>query len=233
MSTASGVRKRRGTVHSSITRLLNRLAALEGKAAEPSTFDLAQDVAKRLGELDQELRKHHDQLLDLIDETDESGLESAQKELDAHDDIIDDANMRIQQLLSISSSSANSPKRKVLSCQQSQLEKAVNAIREAVIHLTSTSDICVIRHYEERLQAHKTDLKELSATFLTMNLEDSDDLYTVPSALESLIFGATGKHGNAGTETGTGTGTGTGTETTKRSGEREPVLCHTLAKSLR
>ena len=151
MSTTSGVRKRRGTVRSSITRLLNRLAALEGKATEPSTFDLAQDVAKRLGELDQEFRKHHDQLLDLIDDADESGLKSAQKELDAHDDIIDDANMRIRQLLSISSSSANSPKRKVLSRQQSQLEKAVNAIREAVIHLTSTSDICVIRHYEERL----------------------------------------------------------------------------------
>ena len=106
MSTASGVRKRRGTVRSSITRLLNRLAALECKAAEPSTFDFAQDVAKRLSELTQEFRKHHDQLLDLIDEIDESGLESAQKELDAHDDIIDDANMRIWQLLSISSSSA-------------------------------------------------------------------------------------------------------------------------------
>ena len=188
MSTASGVRKRRGTVRSSITRLLNRLAALEGKAAEPSTFDLAQDMAKRLSELDREFRKHHDQLIDLIDETDEDGLESAQNELDTHDDTIDDANMRIRQLLSISSSSANSPKRKVLSRQQSQLEKAVNVIREAVIPLTRTSDICLIRHYEERLQAHKTDLKELSAILLTMNLEDSDDLYTVQSALESLIF---------------------------------------------
>ena len=32
-------------------------------------------------------------------------------------------------------------------------------------------------------------------------------------------YRATGKHGNAGTETGTGTGT----ETTKRAGDREPV----------
>ena len=191
MSTASGVRKRRGTVRSSITRLLNRLAALEGKATEPSTFDLAQDMDKRLGELDQEFRKHHDQFLDLIDETDEDGLESAQNELDTHDDIIDDANMRIRQLLSISSSSANSPKRKVLSHQQLQLEKAVNVIREAVIPLTCNSDVCLIRHYKEQLQAHKTDLKELSAILLTMNLEDSDDLYTVRSALESLILSVT------------------------------------------
>ena len=94
-------------------------------------------MAKRLGELDQEFRKHYDQLLDLINETDEDGLESAQNKLDTHDDIIDDANMCIRQLLSISSSSANSPKHKVLSRQQSQLEKAVNVIREAVIR---TSD---------------------------------------------------------------------------------------------
>ena len=39
----------------------------------------------------------------------------------------------------------------------------------------------------------------------------------------SLFERATGKHGNAGTETGMGTGTGTGTETTERSGERESV----------
>ena len=36
-----------------------------------------------------------------------------------------------------------------------------------------------------------------------------------------MLLRATGKHGNAGTETGTGTGTGT--ETTKRAGDREPV----------
>ena len=159
---------------------------LERKAAEPSTFDLAQDMAKSLGELGQEFRKHHDQLLDLIDETDGDGLVSAQSELDAHDDIIDDANVRIKQLLFISSPSANSPKRKILSRQQMRLEKTINAICEAVRPLTNTSDTCLIHHYEERLQAHKTELKELSASLLTMNLEESDDLYTMQNALESL-----------------------------------------------
>ena len=43
--------------------------------------------------------------------------------------------------------------------------------------------------------------------------------------------GATGKHGNVGTEMGMGmgTGTGTGTETTKKSGEREPVSSGTAS----
>ena len=115
MSTAPDVRKRRGTVRGSITRLVNRLSVLEGKAAEPTTFDLAQDLAKRLSELDQEFRRHHYQLLDLIDEKEEEALAKEQADLDGHDDVIDDANLRIKQLVMISSSSANSSKRRSIS----------------------------------------------------------------------------------------------------------------------
>ena len=99
MSTAPGVRKRQDTVCSSITRLLNRLSVLESKATEPTTFDLVQDVAKRLNELDQEFRKYHYQLLDLIVERDEEALAKEQADLDGHDDVLDDASTCIKQLL--------------------------------------------------------------------------------------------------------------------------------------
>ena len=188
MSTVSGVRKRRGTVRSSITRLINRLSILEGKAAEALTFDLTQGMAKKLGELDQEFRQHHYQLLDLIEEEDEDALDNEQKELDKHDDLIDEINMRIKQLVTASSSSVNSSKRKALSRQQSQLERAVTSIRDAIRPLTTTADDFLIRQYGERLQAHKTSLKELSASILVMDVEDSDDLYTYQSMLEDLIF---------------------------------------------
>ncbi len=96
MSTITGARKRRGTIRSSITRLINRLSVLEGKTADYATLDLAQDAAKKLGELNQEFRTHHYQLLDLIEEEDDEALAKEQKELDSHDDVIDDTNVRIK-----------------------------------------------------------------------------------------------------------------------------------------
>ena len=52
MATASNVRKRKGTIRGSISRLTNRLSALEDQVAEPSTFDLAQGLATKLAEMD-------------------------------------------------------------------------------------------------------------------------------------------------------------------------------------
>ena len=61
-------------------------------------------MAKRLGALDKEFRNSYYQLLDLIDEGDKGALANEQRDLDNHDDVIDDANMHIKQLI-ISSSS--------------------------------------------------------------------------------------------------------------------------------
>ena len=189
MTMITGARKRRGTIRSSITRLINRLSILESKAADHTTLDLAQDAAKKLGELDREFRTHHYQLLDLIDEEDGEALAREQRELDSHDDVIDDTSVRIKRLIAtISSSSVDSSKCQTLSRQQSQLEKAVISVRDEVGSLTVTSDSCLIHQFGERLQAHKADLKELSAGLLTMKLEDSNDLYTSQHGLEKLIF---------------------------------------------
>ena len=94
--------------------------------------------------------------------------------------------MHIKQFIIISSS-ANSSKSRAIFHQQSQLEKIVNLVRDAVTPLTTISDSCLIRQYEEQTKAHKTDLGELFANFLIM-IEDSDDLYTSQAELERLIF---------------------------------------------
>jgi hypothetical protein len=189
MSTVSGARKRRGTIRSSITRLINRLTILEGKTAEPSTFDLAQDMVIKLSDLDKDFRAHHFQLLDLIDEADEEALGKEQEELDKLDDAMDDANTRVKLLILTSSSSANSPKRLALARRQSQLQKSLTSIHDAVAPLrAATVDVCLIRQFEERLQACKIELKELSTSFLSMNLEDSDALHTSQNTLEKLTF---------------------------------------------
>lgn len=55
-------------MHGSITRLATCLDELEGKVDQPSTFDFAQDMGKRLVDLDKEFREQHYKLVDPIDE---------------------------------------------------------------------------------------------------------------------------------------------------------------------
>ena len=75
---------------------------------------------KRLSELDQDFRRYRYELLDLIDEEDEDALEKEQADLDNHDDVIDDTNVRAHQLITVSSSSANLSKRNTFSRRQSR-----------------------------------------------------------------------------------------------------------------
>ena len=65
MSTTPGLRKRRNTVNKAIARLVRRIASLERRAAEPTAFNVAQEIAKALSEQDRELKDFHYQLLDL------------------------------------------------------------------------------------------------------------------------------------------------------------------------
>ena len=126
--------------------------------------------------------------MDLIDEEDRDALAEEQESLDRHDDIVDDANVRVKRLISICSSSANSSKHKAISRRLSQLEKAVRSVCDSIISLNVRSDVCLIRQCEERLQVHKMNLRELSASISTICLEDSEELYACQNGLEKLIL---------------------------------------------
>ena len=132
MSEISGARKRRGMAPSSITRIINRLTVLEGKADQPTTFDIAQDMTKKLDELDKEFRKHNLQFVDLIPDEDHDALSKAQDDLDSHDDILADVNVCLKRLIATCTNLADSPKRKSLTRQLSHLEKYVKSILDEV-----------------------------------------------------------------------------------------------------
>lgn len=107
---------------SSITRFINHLTSLEGKADQPTTFDITQDMTKKLDELDKEFRKHHLQIVDLIPDEDHDALSKAQEDLDSQDDILTDVNVYLKCLIATCSNLADSPKRKSLTCQLSHLK---------------------------------------------------------------------------------------------------------------
>ena len=170
MSTVPGLRKRRNTVNKSIARLVRRIASLEGKATEPTAYDVAQETAKGMSEQDREFKDFHYQLLDLIDESDEGALEKEQKELDDHDNVMDDAEVHIKQLLASSLASVNSPKRKAIARRQLRLENAVTSIRDVVRPFTTESDSHLIRQYDDRLRVHKLELKALADDLMNLDL---------------------------------------------------------------
>ena len=70
--------------------------------------------------------------------------------------------------------------------KQSQLQKALVSIRDAVRPLTTEADGHLIRQYSERLQTFTTELKELASDLLTFN--DSDNLCTSQRQLDDLLF---------------------------------------------
>ena len=107
MSNTSTLRKRRGIVRASITRLTNRLKDLESDTDKPTALDLAQGMTRKLEALDLEFRTHHHALIDLIDE--EETLLTEQQTLDEHDDVIAELSARIQQLANACTPSSNPP----------------------------------------------------------------------------------------------------------------------------
>ena len=123
MSNVSTLRKRRGVVRASITRLTNRLKELEGDTDSPVTLDLAGGMTRKLDALDTEFRAHHQALVDLID--DEEALLTEQNTLDDHDDHVAVLTARIRQLVSACTPSSDLSLRKIASRRLSPTEISV------------------------------------------------------------------------------------------------------------
>ena len=86
MADISNLRKRRGAIKASITKLTTRMKQLESKVHEPATFELAQQLVPNLNSLDAKYKEHHFSIVDNIDETDEAYLAKEQEVLDNHDE---------------------------------------------------------------------------------------------------------------------------------------------------
>ena len=86
----------------SINQFNTKLKDLEGKADQPGTLDLTQQMKLKLESLDKDFKTYHYALVDLID--DEATLASKQESLDNHDDEMAILTVRVQQLITLSAS---------------------------------------------------------------------------------------------------------------------------------
>ena len=74
-TTPATIRKRRGVVRASITRLANHLDDLEDKTDDIATRDIAQRMSQKVNELDLEFKTYHYNLIDHIDDDNTLGKE--------------------------------------------------------------------------------------------------------------------------------------------------------------
>ena len=194
MSALSKIRRRRGVVRSSITRLEKRIKELEGIADQPATADHARELTSKLESLTEDFKQHHLELLDLIGDEDWEALEKEQDILDEHDDIVSDMNIRLKRLTrprdSTPSPSHSNPTLRILSRKLNHLEKAITTIRDTITAIPPESDdISLLEQYSEQLTDHKATLSIIHEELLSVEDESSvEGELTIHSSLEDMLF---------------------------------------------
>ena len=81
----AALRRRRGIIRSSITRLDKRIRELEDISDQPTTAAHARELAAKVETLGVDFKTYHLEIIDLMEE-DEEALEREQEILDDHDD---------------------------------------------------------------------------------------------------------------------------------------------------
>ena len=189
MALATTIRRRRGVVRASVTRLSTRLLELESKADQPATLDLAQQMSRRLESLDSDFRTQHYALIDLIEEGDDDTMRKEQAILDGHDDETADLASRIRRLITACDSSSESGSRKIALRRLTHLGKSLASVRTAVDSCTGGPDTtCLLRQYDEQLRDLKTELGDICNTILALAVDDSDELYVSQARLDKELF---------------------------------------------
>ena len=133
-TSAATLRKRRGVVRASITRLGTRLKELEEISDQPRTPDHARQLLTKLRSLDEDFKKHHFELIDIIDGDED--LERVQSIIDKHDDDITSLSVRLQTLLAPSKTKTPvapaADGRKLLSRKLAHLESGLSRIDDMI-----------------------------------------------------------------------------------------------------
>ena len=184
------LRRRRGVVRASITRLNTRLKDLESKIHESSTLSLAHRMSQKLESLDGDFKTHHYALIDEIDDAEEETLAKEQDTLDQHDDDIATLAVRIEQLVATCNSASDSGARKIASRRLAHLKSNLSAVNSAVTSLTvDSAERHLLHQYQEQLSNFKKELADIRYNLLSLGLKEGDDLLTMVNGLDEEIFG--------------------------------------------
>ncbi len=153
MAAITTLRRRRGAIKASITKLTSTLEVLEGQPA----ISRAQQFLKRLGTLDADFKSHHFAILDIL----EAQVESEQETLDQHDD---DVSIRLQVLTTTAPATVDPhtlPNHGIISRRLAHLQARVESIIEDANALSGDpEEIHLVYTYQELLTLRYQKRKE-------------------------------------------------------------------------
>jgi len=186
------LRRRRGTVKASITKLTIKVAELEARDSDPSVIGHAQQLLKRLEMLDANFKTHQLAIID-IQEGEQLGAE--QEALDKHDDDVMELSLRLQALsvpqvqTPVATGTPLLPDRTVIERRLVQLQSRFAAINGDVGRLTcDPSEVHMIYLYQEQLSDLKRELSDLRNEVLVIADNTSDPLCTAIQVRDGEIF---------------------------------------------
>ena len=170
-----GRRRRRGAVHASITKLTDRVKHLEQKAdLSASEVLAARRSVEKLKELNDDFKRYHFAIVDLIEDEDEA--EAEQAVLDEHDERVANLTDRLQMLATRPKEhDVATEKQKLLRKRLEYIESNIGDIKDVVGLMVPSLDLDheLVEEYREQIGTFKQELMDVSHRILTLNEDDT------------------------------------------------------------
>lgn len=190
-TTATNIRKKRGVVRASITKLDTRLSELERKSDRSGVHDQALLLSTRIKALDSEFNNLHFALIDTIKDDETELLDTEQKALDEHDETIDGLTIRIQHLITASGPTVSS-ELKALVNRLRHLGESITDVDKALDGLLAIDedkrDIALIQTYKDELSDLKEQLRTSHDRISCVEDSDKDSVVPLYSSMKKLHF---------------------------------------------
>lgn len=203
----TSLRRKRGVIKASITKLTTKLTELERGADATSVAPQARLMSDKLESLDKEFRTYHFAIVDAADSDEDAAAE--QSELDTHDDNVASLQVRLGTLLSklvtplsvhhitTEPSRDMTPDRPattidgrtLIERKLSQLESRVEQVSKACSKLTADpKELHMIDLYSEQLTEFKRELSDIRNEAISLARDNKDPLIGMVQNMDRQLF---------------------------------------------
>ncbi len=173
MAAITALRRRRGAVKASITKLTSTLELLEGQEVDQLAIGRAQQLLKRLETLDADFKSHHFTILDVLEG--EAQVKSEQETLDKHDEDVMELSIRWQVLTTMATDPHTLPNHGIISRRLAYLQGRLGLITEDANTLSGDpEEIHLVYTNQELLTELKTELSDIRKEALSVTADTSD-----------------------------------------------------------